>query len=179
MNTRNFTHQSNVFFGCTLFGRDFTAFVQRVSLPGISFSNIELSKMAVKFYTQGDTPTYEPLSLDLIVDSELKIWREIIQTFQEMTKQGVGDNSDRTFETFIHIFNERDESVIKIDYKHCILESIGNLEFDATSEDTEITLSLTINYAYFQFDNKVENSKNIIEKYRKNTFIKHLGASNG
>ena len=96
-----------------------------------------------------------------------------------MTKQGVGDNSDRTFETFIHIFNERDESVVKIDYKHCILESIGNLEFDATSEDTEITLSLTINYAYFQFDNKVKNSKNIIENYRKNTFIKHLGASNG
>ena len=179
MNTRNFTHQSNVFFGCTLFGRDFTAFVQRVSLPGISFSNIELSKMAVKFYAQADTPTYEPLSVDLIVDSELKIWREIIQTFQEMTKQGVGDNNDRTFETFIHIFNERDESVIKIDYKHCILESIGNLEFDATSEDTAITLSLTINYAYFQFDNKVKNSKNIIEKYRKNTFIKHLGVSNG
>lgn len=181
LNTRNFTHQSNVYFGCTLFDRDFTAFVQRVSLPGMSFSNIEMSKMAVKFYTQGDTPTYNPLSVDLLVDSELKIWREIIQSFQIMTKQGVGDNGMRNFDTFIHIFNEKDESVVKVDFKHCILESIGDLEFDSSSEDSELIMSLTINYAYFEFDNKVSirNSKDIIEGYRKNTFIKHLGVNDG
>lgn len=178
LNTRNFTHQSNIFFGCTLFGRDFTAFVQRVSLPGMSFSNIEMSKMAVKFYAPGDTPTYNPLSLDLLVDSELRIWREIIQNFQIMTKQGVGDNTYKDFDSFIHIFNEKDESVVKIDYKHCLLESIGDLEFDSSSEDPEITMSLTINYSYFEFDNKVEvreiKDKDIIAGYRKNAFVKHI-----
>lgn len=176
MNPKNFSHQSNVFFSTSLFGRDFTAFVQRVSLPGMSFSNIEMSKTAVKFYTPGDTPTYNPLSVDLIVDSELSVWREIIQNFQIMTQQGVGDNGFFDFTSFIHIFNEKDESVVKIDFKHCVLESIGDLEFDSSSEDAEILLSLSINYAYYEFDKKVElaRSKDIIAGYRKNTYIKHI-----
>lgn len=166
MNIKNFTHQSNIFFGSTLFGRDFTAFVQRLNLPGISFSNIELSKTATKFYIQGDTPNYENLTIDLIVDEEFIVWREIMNHFQLMTKVGNGDQTPMVFSSFLHIFNEKDKSILRIDFTDCVLESISSLEFDTTSDDQELTISLSINYAYFTFnnDNHHQNIKTLREK---------------
>lgn len=173
MNSRNFSHQSNVFFSCSLLGRNFTAFVQRVTLPGISFANIELSKTAVKFYTQGDTPTYNPLSVDLILDDNLELWREIATKLQTMTEEGGGDMLFQEFDSFIHIFNEKDKSILKIQFKHCFIEALGDIDYDATADDAELTLNLTINYAYYVFDKyHAKDEKAQLKGYRNNAFVK-------
>lgn len=176
MNNKNFSHQSNVFFGCSLFKRDFTAFVQRVSLPGISFSNIEASKMAVKFYAPGDTPTYNPLNVDILLDDKLELWKEIVQHFQRGTIPGVGDNNLVEFESFVHIFGEDDKSIMRLNFHHCLLENIGDVEYDSSSEDAELTLSLSINYAYYTFAEKttLKSKKDVIKGYRQNAYVKHL-----
>ena len=84
MNTRNFTHNSNFLFTTNLFGEETTYNLQTVNLPGISFSNVQLSKSSIMGNLQGDTPTYSPLNLSFIVDEELKIWKEFINIAQKM-----------------------------------------------------------------------------------------------
>lgn len=150
MNYKNFNHQSNVAFSSNLFGREFNAFVQRVNLGGISLSNIELSKTSVKFFTQGDTPTYETLTLDIIIDDELYLYEEIINKFQRMTKVGQGDMRLTEFTSFINIYNEKDKSILRIQYNNCFLSNVSGLEYDASGEDTHLTLTLSIDYSYFE-----------------------------
>lgn len=156
-NSKNFSHNSNVLFGTTMFGRDFNAMVQRVSLPGINYPHIELSKTAVKFHTPADTPDYNPLTLDLLLDDNFVIWSEILHVLQTQTKVADGDQVMMGFESFITIFNEKDIPIIKVDFHHCFLESVSDLEYDTTSDDNTLTVSLSIAYAFYKINNYYKN----------------------
>ena len=169
-NVKNFSHSSSVYFVMDIFGREVTYNVQRVNLPGISFSNIELAKTAQRFLKQGDTPTYNTLSVDIILDENLEIWKEIVSTFQKMTIEGDGDMYLTEFSSFLHIFDEKDKSILKLDFIDCVLQSIGDIEFDTTSDDEELTLTLTIDYAFFTF-NKEEKPKKDYDRLLRNTIV--------
>ena len=159
MNAKNFNHSSNIYFGCDLFSRDFIANVQRVNLPGISFNNISMDKMATHFFKQGCTPVYSTLSLDLIIDENLNIWKEMVNKLQTMTSVGVGDLTMTEFTSFIHIFNEKDKSILKIDFIDCILNSLGDIQFESTGDDTELVTTLTIDYAFYRINDKHKEIK--------------------
>ena len=169
-NVKNFSHSSSVYFVMDIFGREVTYNVQRVNLPGISFSNIELVKTAQRFLKQGDTPTYNTLSVDIILDENLEIWKEIVSTFQKMTIEGDGDMYLTEFSSFLHIFDEKDKSILKLDFIDCVLQSIGDIEFDTTSDDQELTLTLTIDYAFFFFI-KEEKTKKHYDRLLRNTIV--------
>ncbi len=170
-NVKNFSHSSSVYFVMDIFGREVTYNVQRVNLPGISFSNIELSKTAQRFFKQGDTPTYNTLSVDIILDENLEIWKEIVSTFQKMTLEGDGDMYLTEFSSFLHIFDEKDKSILKLDFIDCVLQSIGDVEFDTTGEDQELTLTLTIDYAFFTFNKEEKTKKEFDGLVLKNTIV--------
>ena len=179
MNQKNFSHDSNSFFMMSCFGRNITTFVQRVNLPGISLSNIELAKLGQKFYAQADTPTYNNLAVSLLLDDNLYLWREMIQFFQHMVKEGHGAMGYGEFTSTLMIFNERDRNIFNINFYNCLVNSIADVSYDFTSDDQILVTDLDISYSYFDFK-KILNSNGdefTIDGLRQNTFIKHLDES--
>lgn len=170
MNNRNFNHSSNIYFGCELFSRDFIANVQKVNIPGISYNNVELNKSAVKFYKQGCTAVYNTLSVDVLVDENLFVWKEIMDRFQTMTKVGDGDMEMMEFNSFIHIFNEQDKSIMKLNFEDCIIQSIGDLNFQSDGNDEELTVTLSIDYAFYTLDPLHSKKKKI--EYEEKSLLK-------
>ena len=168
-NVKNFSHSSSVYFTMTVLGREVTYNVQRVNLPGISFNNIELSKTAQRFFKQGDTPQYNSLTLDIILDENLEIWKEIVSIFQTMTKEGDGDQELTEFTSYLHIYNEKDQSILRLEFIDCVFQNIGDVEFDTSGEDQELILSLTIDYAFFEF----EKEDKIKEKFNQKDTLKN------
>ncbi len=172
MNLKNFLHNSSVYFMMNIFGRELSYNVQRVNLPGISFSNIELSKTAQRFYKQGDTPSYNTLSVDIIIDENLKIWKELVQTIQMMTIEGNGDMNLTEFTSYLNIYDEKDQGVLKLSFIDCVIQSISDVEFETSGDDTELVVSLTIDYAFYTFNKEIDNKKDLEQKaLLKNTIV--------
>ena len=87
-----------------------------------------------------------------------------------MTIEGDGDMYLTEFSSFLHIFDEKDKSILKLDFIDCVLQSIGDIEFDTTGDDQELTLTLTIDYAFFTF-NKEEKTKKHYDRLLRNTIV--------
>ena len=62
------------------------------------------------------------------------------------------------------------ETPNKLDFIDCVLQRIGDVEFDTTGDDQELTLTLTIDYAFFTF-NKEEKTKKEYDRLLRNTIV--------
>lgn len=154
-NLRNFTHSSNFIFQTNLFTEEETGYgVQELSIPGLSFSHIQTSKNAVFGNIQGDTVTYNDLTLNFIMDENLIIWKEIVQKMIKMR-----DPNNLTAEQiekygYLEIHDDNSKEVLKLEFINCMIESIDDLQYSTISDDEIITCSVTIKYDYY----------NIVEK---------------
>lgn len=52
-------------------------FVQAVDIPGIQVSPVEQTNPFAYTYRTGDKPLYEPLTLTMLIDEEMRTWEEI------------------------------------------------------------------------------------------------------
>jgi len=150
MTNRNFTHNSNFTFQTNLFGEDSNYGIQSVQLPGLSFSHIEISRHSIMGGIQGDTINYNNLSLDLIIDEELKIWKDMVQKLQEMRSPDSGTSKQIEEFGYLEIHDDNTKKVLKLEFKGMMLESIGDMNYNTTSEDEVLTLNVTIKYDYFR-----------------------------
>lgn len=173
MANRNIARSSNAFFGMTILDRDFTYAVQRVNIPGISFQNINISKMFTQFPLQGDTPQFENLQISLILDEQFNVWKKLFELKNSMTNSNTSQAKLENFEAFLFIYDEKDNLTLQLNFHHCVLQSIGSVDFDTTS-DAILILPITIEYAFYDTkeDNKhIKLSEEIT--ILKNTIVQH------
>jgi hypothetical protein len=149
-NTRNFTHNSNFFFGTNLFGEEATYNTQVVNLPGLSFSHINLSRQSSLLNMQGDTITYNDLTVEIIVDEELKVWKDIVGSLLKMREgeSGLGENLEKS--AFLEIHDDNTKKILKLEFENCMIESIDDLSYNTNSDDEIITVSVTIKYDFYR-----------------------------
>jgi len=154
-NLRNFTHTSNFTFQTNLFTEEETAYsVQEAPLPGLSFSHIQTSRNAVFGNIQGDTITYNDLTLSFIMDEKLTIWKEIVGKMIKMRDPNQVTAEQIEKYGYLEIHDDNSKEVLKLEFVNCMIESIDDLQYSTTSEDEIITCSVTIKYDYY----------NIVEK---------------
>ena len=145
-NRRNFTHNSNFFFQTNLFGEDFTYNIQECNLPGMNFSHIQTSKSSVFGNIEGDTITYNDLIVNIIIDEELKIWKEIVNVMQTMRNPITSKGELIERYGFLIIQDDNTNEILKLEFSNMMVETIDDLSYNTNSEDDIITCSVTIKY---------------------------------
>ena len=151
MSIRNFTHNSNFIFTTNLFNDEQTSYgIQEVNLPGISFSHIQVQRHSVLGNIQGDTITYNDLSLNIIVDEELNTWKEIVNKMQEMRNPEISTAEKKEEMGYLEIQDDNTNKVLKLEFYGMIVESIDDLAYSTNGEDEIITMGVTIKYDYYQ-----------------------------
>jgi len=154
MSNRNFTHNSNFTFQTNLFGDNTTYGIQEVALPGMSFSHIQIGRQSVLGNLQGDTLNYNDLSINIIMDEELKIWKEIVSTLQDKMRspdQGIGKQVEKI--GFLEIQDDNTHKVLKLEFHGMMIESIDDLSYNTNSEDDIITVGVNLKYDYYTIVN--------------------------
>lgn len=152
MSNRNFSHTSNFVFGTNLFGEATTYALQSVNLPGMSFSHIQVNKRSVMGNIQGDTPTFNQLSLEFIVDEKLELWIEIVQNFKKMREQQRGIGEKITEYAWLEIHDDDSNRILKLNFTGALFESVDDLLFNTTGEDEVMTLTASMMYDYYEIE---------------------------
>lgn len=152
MSTRNFTHNSNFIFGTNLFGEETTYAIQECTLPGVTFSHIDIGRQSVMGHMQGDTLVYNDLSISIIIDEELKTWKEIVQSMQQMRNPVDGNGKIIEKMGWLEIHDDNTNKILKLDFVGMMLESIDDLQYSTNSEDEIITCSIGLKYDYYTIE---------------------------
>jgi len=148
--SRNFTHNSNFLFQTNLFTEEETTYaIQECPLPGLSFSHIQIGARSVLGNVQGDTLNFNDLTISLIIDEELKVWKEIVQKMLKMRnpENSLGEQIQKY--SYLEIHDDNSKEVLKLEFIDCTIESIDDLMYNTTSQDEVITCSVTIKYDYY------------------------------
>jgi len=146
---RNFTHNSNYTFITNLFGDETAYAVQSVNLPGLSFSHIDISQRGILGTIQGDTITFNDLSVNIIIDEKLEVWKDIVTSLLKMREPEY--NTAEVIEKYGFLIIEDDQrrEVIKLKFVNMKIESIDDLSYNSNSEDEIITCGVVLKYDYF------------------------------
>ena len=149
-NTRNFTHNSNFFFGSNLFGDEALFNIQTVNLPGLNFAHIQAGKQSSMLNFQADTLNFNDLTVDIIIDEELEVWKDIAGSMLKMRdgESGLGELIEKN--SWLEIQDDNGGSVLKLKLTNCLIESIDDLAYNSNSDDEIITMSVTIRYDYYE-----------------------------
>jgi len=149
MSQRNFSHISNFIFGTNMLGEETQYNIQGCNLPGVSISHIKTNKNSQSLFLQGDTIEYNPLEIELILDEGLETWKDIMSKFEHMREQQEGTGEILQSGSWLLIQDDNSNNILKINFYNTIINSIGDLKFSTTSEDNNITLSISISYDYY------------------------------
>jgi len=155
MSNKNFTHNSNYYFGTTLFTDNVLYNIQQVNLPGVAFSHIKTSKSSVEGFLTGDTLVFNALNVNIIVDEKLETWQSIMSTIFVMREQDKGLGSDLEGQAWIVLQDDNGHNILKVTYHSARIESIGDLEFNSISEDEIITLDIGLVYDNFTIESYI------------------------
>ena len=150
-NTRNFAQPSNIFAGAN--NLEITPFyLQSINIPGISFSHPEIGgRWSTKIIMNADNITFGDLSFTVIVDEDFLVYDELMSVASSQLDRSTGEFTSKTFEFWIAVTNGKGEDVIKWTFENAKIESIGDLQYDYSSDETSFTLDVTLKFDNFSY----------------------------
>jgi hypothetical protein len=153
-NQRNFALDSNSKFGCTIFGEEILYAIQSFTIPGMTFSNVRMNKRSSTIFKSGDTIMFDSLTLTLILDSELNIWRTIAKLAFDMANPQLNTISDKTHEAWIEVYSSASKYLFTLKFHNVLLESIGTVPYLSTGADDELTVDISFNFSHYTIHDK-------------------------
>jgi hypothetical protein len=142
-----------------------TFFCQSVEIPSISIGEITRPTPFADLHSPGNNLTYSPLTLDFLVDEELRTWQEIHDWMRGMGKPTTFDeyrnlnalsrvSAQSPFPQFsdaeLSIHTALNNPKLKFKFHECFPTDLSAINFSTTENaDTIITSSLTLRYSWF------------------------------
>jgi hypothetical protein len=123
--------------------------IQECNLPGMSFSHISTSKRSSNLNFQGDTITFNDLTVNIIVDEKLNVYKDIISTLLKMREPYSSEGELIQKNAWIEIQDDNTNTILKVNFHNCFIESVDDLSYSTNNEDEIITCSCTIRYDYY------------------------------
>jgi hypothetical protein len=144
-----------------------TYFCQTVRLPGVSMGQAPFNTPLLDIQSPGNKLSFNPFSVDFIVDEEMIGWRQIYEWFNSMAspkglehrkalselqneykKSKLLSYSDATL-TIVSALNN---PIVRIQFYNVFPTSLSDINFDTTqSADNIITSEVSFVYDYFEF----------------------------
>lgn len=129
-------------------------YLTNISIPGMNFSVPETgSRFGARINLASDTITYNSLSFDFLIDEDFEIYK----TFYDYIYQSINPEketfADSSFDLWVELNNSKSNKIMKFEFYNCRIESIGDIELDTTSDETEIVMNLGLKFDYFKILN--------------------------
>jgi len=149
INTRNYSQKTN--YKCGSSDLDILPFfIQTMSIPGINFNSPEIGgRTGSKFNLASDSVTFNNLSLDIVLDEDYLVYKEIMNLIFSKINVETGTFSDNIFSLWVEMTDDMGKTVMKIEYNNCRFESVGDIQLDVMDDSTETTFSVDIKYDYY------------------------------
>lgn len=152
-NKRNYAQRHNYMCGSSVLS-DLPFFAQTVNLPGITFTLPETRTPggASVINMSSDSVNFNSLSLEVIVDEDYKIYKDILNAVFNHLNVETGSFADFCFDFWVAVTDDMGKIVLKNEYHNCRIESIGDISLESMDSSNEITFSLDLKYDYFTVD---------------------------
>ena len=141
-------------------------FCQSVNLPSITLGEIsQPTRFSLPVKRSGDSFEFEDLTVNFIVDEEMKTWLEIynwmstitsLEDFDTYNSAGHGNppnEMNHYSDAVLVITNSAKNPIIEVNFKGCFPKSVSAIEFDSKTTDNE-PLVATVTFGYTSY--KVE-----------------------
>ena len=146
---------------------ELTYFAQQVALPSINLPNIAVNTPFSTMQIAGDTLTYEPLSIDFLVDEDMSNYLAINDwiiamgfpenyqqyiSWQNKDNINISELAKNYSDATLQILDSSNNPIQTVTFVDVIPTSLGNMTFLSTSNDVSyITVNVTFDYSYFKF----------------------------
>ena len=136
-------------------------FCQSVNLPGITLGEVTRATPFLDMYSPGTKLTYEPLSVEFLLDESLQGWKNLYDWFLTMADPDGFEKRDgsKELQTIKHfsdatltILSGLNNPILRIQYKNVFPLSISDIKFDSTqSAHTIMTATATFRYQSYNY----------------------------
>jgi len=152
MNVNNFAQKTNFSAGSEALQLT-EMYLQSVNIPGMSFSHPRISgRSGTQLNLTGDTITFNDLSFELLVDENFQIYHEFTNKIFNTVNPLSGSFASIEFDFWVQVNDSKGYPLFKIVFNTCRVESIGDIDLNSTSEETEFLLPVQIKYNYFNIE---------------------------
>ena len=158
-NGRNFSQRSNILAGSDAFSA-LPFFLQSINIPGINYSHPEIGgRWGTKIVMNADNVDFGQLSFTILLDEAFEVYDEIMTLAKSQLDNDTGELTQKSFEFWITVTDGKGSEVIKWTFQNAKIESIGDLQYDYTSDDTNFTLDMSLKFDNFDYKilNKVSS----------------------
>jgi hypothetical protein len=160
MNTVNYAQTTNIMAGSDVF-KIVPFYLQTISVPGISFSHPELGgRLGSKFALNADSITYGDLSFTIIMDEDLIVYDELLEVAKSQMDFATGVFTEKSFDFWISVTDSTGKDTMKWTFHNAKLESIADMQYDYSSDETSFTVDVTLKYDHFDYKN-LKKTQNI------------------
>jgi len=146
---------------------ELTYFAQQVALPSISLPNVSVYTPFSTAQVAGDVLTYEPLTIDFLVDENMANYLAISDwivamgfpesyqqyiSYQNKDNINISELAKNYSDATLQILNSSNNPIQTITFVDLVPTSLGNMTFLSTSDSVNyVTCSVTFDYTYFKF----------------------------
>ena len=138
-------------FKLQISGRDYENteyFVVSAALPSINLPEIELSYRNLHGFLPGDKIQYDPISIRIAIDEELKVYDELYKWVSTNAKSKTLD----VREISLHFLTSHNNISRSMRFVNAFPTSIGSVEFNTQTADVEYAyIDVSFRYDYFEF----------------------------
>lgn len=136
-------------------------FCQSIILPSVSTSEIMMPTPFSDTYRHGDKLVYEPITLTVIVDEDLKVWEETHNWLKSLTAPTKFDEYRRIksriipayYDGILTINTNANIPNLRLKFRNCHPVSLGSIQFSSSdSADTTILTDITFRYDYYDIE---------------------------
>jgi hypothetical protein len=152
-NTRNYSQKTNIMAGSDTLDI-FPFYLQAINIPGINFSHPEIGgRSGTKIILNADNVQFGDLSFSALVDQDFLLYDELMSITKEQLNYLTGQFKQKTFEFWISVTDGNGNDVIKWTFNNVKIESIGDLQYDYSSDETNFLIDVSMKFDTFTYKN--------------------------
>lgn len=133
-------------------------FCQSANIPSISTSAVTVSSPFADMKRHGDKLVYDQLVVTALIDEDMRVWEEIYDWLQALTKPDRYEQYVRFYErqkdpyhdSVLTINTNANNPNIRFKFTHCHPVSLGAVSF-STTENANVQIHADIVFAYDQY----------------------------
>lgn len=152
MNYNNLAQSTNFIAGSDKF-ENIPFFLTMVNIPGMSIQHSQIGgRGGAQINVQGNTMTFNPLSIEMLIDEDFKIYKEVMSIIRKNVNLDNGTFDDFYFDFFIEVNNNKGNKVLKLEFRNCRIESISDVLLNTQDDGTEYTMTIDLVYDYYEIE---------------------------
>ncbi len=127
--------------------------IQTFTVPGFSFNAQEIEHMGIKYKIPGDVITYDPVTLTILLDSELSVLETLFNHVHGI--RNVENNAldpEYRFTGSIKLYDGLNYPTVTFTLHDCFITGVTSFDMSSVISDNEIlTTTATVEFTWLEF----------------------------